>query len=110
MNEEQKRVALESKARAEKTVGRIETPVLLLDRFYRAEDYHQKYHLRQHAALMREFAAIYPDPAAFADSTAAARVNGYVAGDGSRAELLAEVDRLGLSADGRRALLKAVVR
>jgi len=110
MTEEQKRAALDSMSRAEKTVGRIQTPILPLDRFYRAEDYHQKYYLRQHQALIREFSAIYADPAAFADSTAAARVNGYLAGDGSRDELVAEIDRLGLSADGRRELLKAVAR
>jgi peptide-methionine (S)-S-oxide reductase len=107
MSEDQKRLALESKARAEARIGRIQTPVLPLGRFYKAEDYHQKYHLRQHSALMREFAAIYPDPSAFADSTAAARVNGYLAGDGSRDVLLGEIDRLGLSADGRRELLRA---
>jgi len=41
-------------------------------------------------------------------STAAARVNGYLAGSGSRQRLESEIEHLGLSQAGRLALLNAV--
>lgn len=71
--------------------GRLATRVERLDRFYVAEDYHQKYYLRRHRALMNDFVGMFgPDEAALRDSTAAAKANGLVVGDGSR-ELLDEV-------------------
>lgn len=69
--------------------------------FWPAEDYHQKYYLRQTPALMREFARMYPDGTDLMNSTAAARVNGYLGGGGVPAEAL---DRLGLSPEGQRYL------
>jgi peptide-methionine (S)-S-oxide reductase len=43
-----------------------------------------------------------------ADSTAAARVNGYLGGFGTSADLKADLNRLGLSAEGSRYLLRIV--
>lgn len=64
-------------------------------RFYLAEDYHQKYYLRHDSTLMRELADY--SPAQLRESTLAARLNGYVAGKGSRDRLRAEIDAFGLS-------------
>lgn len=58
----------------------IQTELIPATRFYRAEDYHQKYCLRRNAELTAKFEAIYPDPKDFTDSTAAARLNGQLAG------------------------------
>ncbi len=68
--------------------------------FTEAEDYHQKYYLRQ-SALEREFLAMYPELRDFVDSTAAARVNGYVSGYGQGALLTRELPLLGLSEKGQ---------
>jgi methionine-S-sulfoxide reductase len=106
-NDEQKRAAIDSKARLEKKMGKtVKTPILPLGTFTLAEDYHQKYYLRQ-SPLAREFQAIYPDLASFTASTAAARANGYLAGDGDPDQLKSEIDKLGLSDEGRTYLLKA---
>jgi hypothetical protein len=57
---------------------------------------------------MDEFAATYPDPLDFVNSTAAARVNGYLGGHGTLANLQAEIDDLGLSPEAQEALLEIV--
>ena len=84
----------------------VETPVIEGARFYRAEDYHQKYYLRHDATLMRELEDLAPR--AFIDSPVAARLNGYVAGHGSLAQLDAERARLALSPTGADYLDKLV--
>jgi peptide methionine sulfoxide reductase MsrA len=109
--EAQKKAVLASKARMEEKLGKpVKTAILPLGKFYLAEDYHQKYELRGTAELMKEFAAIYPDAKDFVNSTAAARVNSYIGGSGTKEQLKAEIDLLGLSAEGRKTLQKYVTR
>ena len=60
--------------------------------------------------LLLKPVAIYPDPADIVNSTAAARVNGYLGGYGTLADLQAEIDRLGLSPEAQSALLEIVGR
>jgi peptide-methionine (S)-S-oxide reductase len=104
----QKKLALETRDReAKKRKQAITTEILPLGTVYVAEDYHQKYRLRQRTELMREFQAMYPDAKRFLTSTAAARVNGYLAGQGTEAALRKDIDRLGLSAKGRQILMDA---
>jgi len=109
-NDEQRRQALETKAFEESQRGRkIHTEIVPFGKFYLAEDYHQKYELRRHIDLMRELMAMYPRDIDFVNSTAAARINGYVGGHGRPEDLEANFAKLGLSAAGRerlRAILK----
>ncbi|MDX5435681.1 MAG: peptide-methionine (S)-S-oxide reductase MsrA [Pontibacter sp.] len=65
--------------------------------FYLAEERHQKYKLQRQAVLMEEFQALYPNMQDFINSTAAARVKGYLYGYGSREKLLDQSEAFGLS-------------
>jgi peptide-methionine (S)-S-oxide reductase len=104
-SEDQRKIAGESKARLEKRLGRaIRTPILPVGTFTRAEDYHQKYYLRS-SPLMEEFRTFYPDAKAFCESPAAARANGFVAGDGDPELLKTVIDKLGLTPKGKAFLL-----
>jgi methionine-S-sulfoxide reductase len=110
-NEEQKRLALESRDRlAAETKGKIYTEVLPFSGFSLAEAYHQKYQLQQDTGLMREFRAMYLDARDFVNSTAAARVNGYLGGYGTPDDLQRELTTLGLSEAGAEKLLDGVKR
>jgi len=101
----QKNAIEASKERLEKALGKaIKTAILPLSSFTLAEDYHQKYELRCTEGLIEEFKAIYPDAKDLCNSTAAARVNGYIAGRGSRGQFRTEADQLGLSPEGRKRL------
>ena len=55
--------------------------------------------------IYRDFSVIYPDYIDWTNSTAAARVNGYVGGNGTQAELQSVIDDLGLSSAGSNRLL-----
>jgi peptide-methionine (S)-S-oxide reductase len=74
----------------------ISAPIIKGARFYLAEDYHQKYYLRHDRTLIAELADYTPRE--LVESTVAARLNGYVAGQGALAQLHDELPRLGLSA------------
>ena len=98
-NDEQKRLALETRDREVARLGReVFTEIVPFSEFYLAEAYHQKYRLQQVSALMREFRAMYPDDDDFVSSTAAARINGYIAGYGTVERFQEELNSFGLSA------------
>ena len=110
-DEEQRKLAEETKAReAEERGGTIHTEITDYARFWRAEDYHQKYRLRQVKDLWEAFNAMYPDFDDLVDSTAAARVNGYAGGHGTLEQLEDEIDKLGLSAEEQETLREMVER
>ena len=93
---------------ASRTKGSVQTEIVELDAFWPAEDYHQKYALRNDPLLMAELHAMYPDETAFRESTAAARINGWLGGSGTLASFRAIAKDLGLS-DRARAHLETVV-
>jgi methionine-S-sulfoxide reductase len=108
-NEEQQRLAIETRnAIASRVKGPIVTQILSASEFYLAEEYHQKYRLRGVRDVMKEFSVMYPNSLDFVNSTAAARVNGYLAGYGSIASLETEVTRFGLSKEARNKLFDRV--
>jgi peptide-methionine (S)-S-oxide reductase len=58
----------------------IDTRIEGLDTFYPAEDYHQKYNLRSHAAILDEFESAGYDDTEIRESPAAAKLNAHVTG------------------------------
>jgi peptide-methionine (S)-S-oxide reductase len=108
-DEEQKRLAQETRDReAANRNAKIYTEIVPYTEFYLAEDYHQKYRLQNEPDLMGEFRRMFPHMADFINSTAAGRVNGYLAGYGTSEALEAEIDMLGLSETGVRRLRQIV--
>jgi hypothetical protein len=108
-DEDQKRLALASRDRQAAKLGKtIHTEVLPYSRFYAAEDYHQKYYLRGHRQILKQFQQHYPQAADLTNSTAAARVNGYLGGYGTSASFKADIDRLGLSEAAQDEILERI--
>lgn len=110
-NDRQKALALKSRNQvAARLKSPVSTEILPAGEFTLAEDYHQKYYLRQMPDLLAEFSAIYPTREALVASTATARVNSYVAGYGTLAELQSGIDGLGLSPSARQKLTALVTK
>ncbi len=102
--------ALATKFEEEKRRDRkIYTEILPLDTFYLAEDYHQKYALQGEPFLLKELRDIYPNFNDLINSTAAARINGYLDGYGTEQMIRENIDKLGLSPEAQKRLLRKTV-
>ena len=89
---------------------KITTELVSYTDFTRAEDYHQKYYLRNTRAFMDQYKDRFPNEDTFTDSTAVARVNGYLGGNGSFEQLEKELPELGLSSEAAAALRAFVAK
>jgi peptide-methionine (S)-S-oxide reductase len=110
-DDRQQQLAVETRDQIAEGLGQeVHTQILPAETFYLAEDYHQKYNLRRYKDIYGELAAVYPTTEALIASTAAARLNGYVAGYGTREQLDAEIERLGLSEEAQQQLRRLILR
>ncbi len=108
-NDHQRDLAMASKTELEAKIGKtVRTEVAPLRTFTLAEDYHQKYLLKHHGDLKNELTRIYLRHDDFVNSTAAARLNGYAGHNGTKDQLSKEIETLGLSAAGRKALAERI--
>lgn len=108
-NENQKRIAIESKKRQEeKANSKIYTEIRPIEEFYLAEGYHQKHYLRLVRELMEEFERMTANINSFIDSTTAARVNGYIKGYGTIEQLKKDIKDFRLSDKGEKRLFQIV--
>ncbi|MFW6176575.1 MAG: peptide-methionine (S)-S-oxide reductase MsrA [Thermoplasmatota archaeon] len=105
-NDHQERTTKESKDELEEELGKeIKTVISKFERFYHAEDYHQKYYLKHHQRFLTVYKTIYPDHEDFLNSTAVSRANGYAVGEGYL-ESPDDLEGMGLNEEGREALFK----
>jgi len=110
-NDQQREMAMASKTLLEQKNGSvIKTQIVPLRSFTMAEEYHQKFTLKSNNGLNNEMSHIYPRHQDFVNSTAVARLNGYVGNNGTKEQLQKEIESLGLSAAGKKALTDMVLR
>ena len=108
-SDEQKKLAVRSKEHEEARIkSKIYTLILPAGTFYQAEEYHQKYRLRSEQEIVKELSSVYPAVEDFVNSTAAARINGYLDGYGSLADLQEELPGFGLSPQAGKQLISIV--
>jgi len=104
-DEEQFNTILEVKRELEDNSGKeIQTEINDYQEFFLAETYHQKYYLQQHRKFKNHYLDLY-SVREFIDSTAVARVNGYLGKKGSKEQLLNEIGKLGLTEELQKELL-----
>lgn len=109
-NEAQRQQAEASKQALEQRTGRtVQTDILPVKSFTLAEDYHQKY-LLSHSVLKSFINRFHEHGIDIVNSTAAARLNGYAGGNGTREQLLREIHLLGLDDSEKKVLEKRVGR
>jgi peptide-methionine (S)-S-oxide reductase len=105
---EQERIAKETKEEHQKKVSRtIQTKIAKAETFYDAEDYHQKYLLRQRRHILDELNLSEDE---IKKSHVCTRLNGYCGGYASVADLDKEIDGFGLSEEGKTRLRDLVKR
>jgi len=106
-DEEQKQV-IQEKVRQleEEEQSTVKTKVLPVTAFYYAEDYHQKWELRKRSELADLFRG--KNLVEFADSPLAAKLNAYVGGSLTAAEVEEMLDSLHLDEEEKRQVQSAL--
>ncbi len=101
-HDEAQRALAEASAQArQEQLGRpITTELRALERFYLAEEYHQKYALRRHPSVVRDLLVLAPRDTALVGSIAAAKLNAYFAGHLSFEGLERALKELDLRVEG----------
>lgn len=97
-------VAILSKAEYRMRFGEVLTEISLLDSFYLAEAYHQKYYLRRLPSVFKEVEERHNTLAELLDSNQVSRLNGYAGGFGTATQLEADLSLWALSQEAEEKL------
>ncbi|SER96125.1 peptide-methionine (S)-S-oxide reductase [Salipaludibacillus aurantiacus] len=90
----QKKTAFSVKQKWEEIKGhKIETEIISQKPFYPAEDFHQKYYLKQYKSALEKLSELYPSHKGLVHSTLAARLNGFVKGFGTMEGIKIEISQ-----------------
>ncbi|MCA8977696.1 MAG: peptide-methionine (S)-S-oxide reductase [Planctomycetes bacterium] len=101
----QERAAKASAAKVREAEVRVlRTEVVPFTKFWVAEDYHQKYALRQQREIMAQLRPLFATEAEFRESPLTAKLNAYAAGDLGFRDLQTAVAELGFEALGNGSL------
>lgn len=104
-NDTQKELAEKTKKQqAEFLRGEIQTEISPYERFYLAEEYHQKYYLKRYKNAMMVLARLFQTEETITNATVVARLNGLVKGFVTPAELKREIEDWNISEDRVRVL------
>lgn len=107
-DEEQRTIAEESMEKEQRQRGEpLVTELKRFERFYPAEDYHQKYRLQAHPWLLETLRLKKNED--LLNSPLAAKLNGYLAGAVSSSQFERELPSLGLSEDAAQYVRRYVV-
>ncbi|XP_043280936.1 peptide methionine sulfoxide reductase [Venturia canescens] len=107
-DDEQKTIAEKSRAHEQHERGEpLTTAIKEFERFYPAEDYHQKYRLQGHPWLVETIGLTSGE--ALRTSPLASKLNGYIAGAGSIEQFEKDVANFNLSEKAIQYLRKCVV-
>jgi methionine-S-sulfoxide reductase len=93
-NDEQHTAAKKSKKEYERIHGSVATVIQKMGKFYLAEDYHQKFYLRKCEQLLFE---LNLDDIDIINAPIATRLNCYVAGKGTREEIMKDAKEFNIS-------------
>ena len=105
-NQKQQETALKLKDKMESESGnKIETVIKELNKFYVAEDYHQKFRLQQQKSFKNHYLSKM-SMEEFINSPAVTKVNGYITGKGLRDNIIKNIGRLGLTENLQEKLLE----
>ena len=108
-NGTQKELVEKTKREWERTLeGKIKTEIAPCEKFYRAEDYHQKYYLKRYGNAVEMLKRIFPTEADFTDATITARLNGLVKGYVTLDDIKSEIGDWHLNDDQARDLIVLV--
>lgn len=106
----QEQLIYQKKATLEEQLGKpVLTEINPYQTFYSAEDRHQKYYLQRQPQLLAAFRKMYPRFQDLINSTAAARVNGYLYASPDVKKLLEALGSFGLDEKEQQILLEAAM-
>lgn len=108
-DERQKTILEQEKKNREQTGKKVYINIIPYTKFYFAEGYHQKYYLQLRKEIFNAVRDMYENFTEFVNSTAAARINGYVKGYGSIEKLKDDIELLRLP-DKEKGLLFDIVK